>query len=139
MGTGELGEMDSLFNSSDSFDNAYLTAMLEGQEYIGAPIYFFFHLGTDNLTEKNQVMNIDEIARVANKHGLQVKVIGAADSATGTESINENLSRQRSEYIHRLLLDRGVDDSRINTIYAGGINKYSPAEANRNTCIVLSF
>ncbi len=137
--TGELDEMDNLLKSSADFDNAYLTAMLEGQEYIGAPIYFFFHLGTDNLTEKNQVMNIDEIARVANKHGLQVKVIGAADSATGTESINENLSRQRAEYIHRLLLDRGVDDSRINTIYAGGINKYSPAEANRNTCEVLSF
>ena len=131
--------LDSLFNNSGVTDNAYLSAMLNGQEYIGAPIYFFFHLGTDVLTEKNQVMNLDEIARVANKHGLQVKVIGAADSATGTESINDNLSRQRAEYIRRLLLDRGVDDSRVYTIYAGGIDKYSPAEANRNTCVVLSF
>ena len=122
-----------------SLDSLYLSAMLNGQEYIGAPIYFFFHLGTDVLTEKNQVMNLDEIARVANKHGLQVKVIGAADSATGTEYINDNLSRQRAEYIRRLLLDRGVDDSRVYTIYAGGIDKYSPAEANRNTCVVLSF
>ena len=131
--------LDSLFINSGVTDNAYLSAMLNGQEYIGAPIYFFFHLGTDVLTEKNQVMNLDEIARVANKHGLQVKVIGAADSATGTESINDNLSRQRAEYIRRLLLDRGVDDSRVYTIYAGGIDKYSPAEANRNTCVVLSF
>lgn len=117
---------------------AYLTAILNGEEYIGARIYFFF-LGTDKLTEKNQMMNIDEIARVASKHGLQVKVIGAADSATGTDAINDNLSRQRAEYIRRLLLDRGVDDSRIYTIYAGGIDKYSPVEANRNTCVVLSF
>ena len=133
----ELG--DSLINFSDVPANAYLSAIINDQEYIGSPIYFFFHLGTDILTEKNQVMNLDEIARVANKHRLQVKVIGAADSSTGTKSINENLSRQRAEYIHRLLLDRGVDDSRISTIYAGGIDKYSPAEANRNTCVVLSL
>ena len=137
--TEDIYSLDSLFINSGVTDNAYLSAMLNGQEYIGAPIYFFFHLGTDVLTEKNQVMNLDEIARVANKHGLQVKVIGAADSATGTESINDNLSRQRAEYIRRLLLDRGVDDSRVYTIYAGGIDKYSPAEANRNTCVVLSF
>ena len=137
--TEDIYSLDSLFNNSGVTDNAYLSAMLNGQEYIGAPIYFFFHLGTDVLTEKNQVMNLDEIARVANKHGLQVKVIGAADSATGTESINDNLSRQRAEYIRRLLLERGVDDSRVYTIYAGGIDKYSPAEANRNTCVVLSF
>ena len=137
--TDDIYSLDSLFNNSGVTDNAYLSAMLNGQEYIGAPIYFFFHLGTDVLTEKNQVMNLDEIARVANKHGLQVKVIGAADSATGTEYINDNLSRQRAEYIRRLLLDRGVDDSRVYTIYAGGIDKYSPAEANRNTCVVLSF
>ena len=137
--TDDIYSLDSLFNNSGVTDNAYLSAMLNGQEYIGAPIYFFFHLGTDVLTEKNQVMNLDEIARVANKHGLQVKVIEAADSATGTESINDNLSRQRAEYIRRLLLDRGVDDSRVYTIYAGGIDKYSPAEANRNTCVVLSF
>ena len=137
--TDDIYSLDSLFNNSGVTYNAYLSAMLNGQEYIGAPIYFFFHLGTDVLTEKNQVMNLDEIARVANKHGLQVKVIGAADSATGTESINDNLSRQRAEYIRRLLLDRGVDDSRVYTIYAGGIDKYSPAEANRNTCVVLSF
>lgn len=137
--TEDIYSLDSLFINSGVTDNAYLSAMLNGQEYIGAPIYFFFHLGTDVLTEKNQVMNLDEIARVANKHGLQVKVIGAADSATGTEYINDNLSRQRAEYIRRLLLDRGVDDSRVYTIYAGGIDKYSPAEANRNTCVVLSF
>jgi len=137
--TDDIYSLDSLFNNSGVTDNAYLSAMLNGQEYIGAPIYFFFHLGTDVLTEKNQVMNLDEIARVANKHGLQVKVIGAADSATGTESINDNLSRQRAEYIRRLLHERGVDDSRVYTIYAGGIDKYSPAEANRNTCVVLSF
>ena len=137
--TDDIYSLDSLLNNSGVSDNAYLNAILNGQEYIGAPIYFFFHLGTDVLTEKNQVMNLDEIARIANKYSLQVKVIGAADSATGTESINDNLSRRRAEYIRRLLLDRGVDDSRIYTIYAGGIDKYSPVEANRNTCVVLSF
>ena len=61
--TEDIYSLDSLFNNSGVTDNAYLSAMLNGQEYIGAPIYFFFHLGTDVLTEKNQVMNLDEIAK----------------------------------------------------------------------------
>ena len=52
---------------------------------LGAPIYFFFELGTDNLIEESQLVNIDEIARVAEKYGLGIEITGAADKATGTE------------------------------------------------------
>ena len=131
--------LDSYFNGGDADVSAYLSAMANGKEPIGSPIYFFFQIGTDNLTEVSQILNIDEIAKVAKAHHLKVKIIGAADSATGTDSINETLSRQRADYIKRLMLNRGVEEDNIKTIHEGGIDDYSPVQANRNTCVILSF
>ena len=117
----------------------YLSAMMNGSEYIGAPIYFFFHLGTDELTEVSQLLNIDEIARVAKEHHLKVKISGAADSATGNERINNSLSQKRADYIKTLMVQRGIEESLITTTYEGGIDDYSPVQANRQTCVTLSF
>lgn len=117
----------------------YLLAMQQGKECIGAPIYFFFHIRTSDFTEPSQLLNIDEIARIAKTYGLKVNVSGAADSATGTERINDTLSRQRAEYIKHLFTERGVSASRIHTTYEGGIDEFSPIQVNRNTCVTLSF
>ena len=119
--------------------DGYLSAMINGSEYIGAPIYFFFRLGTDELTEVSQLLNIDEIARVAKEHHLKVRISGAADSATGNERINNSLSQKRADYIKTLMVQRGIDESLINTSYEGGIDDYSPVQANRQTCVSLSF
>ena len=132
--------MDAFYNGElDELQIAYLTAMRDGTEPIGAPVYFFFNIGTDHLTDASQLLNIDELAKVAKKYNLKVKIIGAADSATGTDSINETLSSKRAAYIMRLMRDRGVASENIKTSYEGGIDDYSPVQANRNTCVVLSF
>ena len=125
-------------NENNSFD-AYLSAMQNGEAAIGAPIYFFFRLGTDELTEVSQLLNIDAIAQVAKEHHLKVKISGAADAATGNARINDNLSRKRAEYIKTLMVQRGIDASLVTTSYAGGIDDYSPVQANRQTCVTLSF
>ena len=132
--------MDAFYNGElDELQIAYLTAMRDGTEPIGAPVYFFFNIGTDHLTDASQLLNIDELAKVAKTYNLKVKIIGAADSATGTDSINETLSSKRAAYIMRLMRDRGVASENIKTSYEGGIDDYSPVQANRNTCVVLSF
>ena len=132
--------MDAFYNGElDELQIAYLTAMRDGTEPIGAPVYFFFNIGTDHLTDASQLLNIDELAKVAKTYNLKVKIIGAADSATGTDSINETLSSKRAAYIMRLMCDRGVASENIKTSHEGGIDDYSPVQANRNTCVVLSF
>ena len=132
--------MDAFYNGElDELQIAYLTAMRDGTEPIGAPVYFFFNIGTDHLTDASQLLNIDELAKVAKKYNLKVRIIGAADSATGTDSINETLSSKRAAYIMRLMRDRGVASENIKTSHEGGIDDYSPVQANRNTCVVLSF
>ena len=117
----------------------YLSAMKDGMEPIGAPVFFFFRMGSDELTEVSQLLNIDVLARIARTHRLRVGITGAADSATGNERINSSLSRRRAETVRTLLMQRGVDESLITTSYEGGINDYSPVQANRHTCVTLSF
>ena len=39
----------------------------------------------------------------------------------------------------RLMRDRGVASENIKTSHEGGIDDYSPVQANRNTCVILTF
>ena len=136
--TDAEGEDSSNHNDNCLYDG-YLAAIKNGSEPIGASIYFFFRLGTDELTEVSQLLNIDEIVRVAKKHHLKIRITGAADSATGNERINNSLSQKRADYIKTLMVQRGIDESLINTSYEGGIDDYSPVQANRQTCVTLLF
>lgn len=118
----EAGDMDTAFSDSES---------------IGSPIYFFFTIGTNRLTDTSQLVNIDELARVAKKYGLTITVAGAADSATGTPDINNMLSSARAEYIVAELLKRGIPMEMIYAVNSGGIATYTPIEANRHTRVEL--
>ena len=104
---------------------------------IGSPIFFFFRIGSCEMTEKAQVINIDEIAKVVKKNDLWIEITGAADSQTGNEQANERLSAQRAGCIERLLRERGVTKDHITTRHEGGINRHEPFTANRNTKVIL--
>ena len=125
--------------SDSSAIESYLSAMKDGVEPIGAPVFFFFRMGSDELSEVSQLLNIDVLARIARNHHLKVGIAGAADSATGSVRINNSLSRRRAEAVRTLLVQRGVDESLITTSHEGGINDYTPIQANRHTCVTLSF
>ncbi len=115
----------------------YLALIASGKKCVGSPILFFFHLGTCNLTDSSQLVNLDEIARVANTYGLSIRVTGAADSATGTASINSGLGNDRADYIITELQKRGIAPSLITKINCGGIDALNPKEANRHCKIEL--
>jgi outer membrane protein OmpA-like peptidoglycan-associated protein len=120
-------------NSSNSFDNIHL----EDGDCLGAPIFFFFELGTSDLVDNSQLVNLNEIARIAIKYGLKIDVVGAADSMTGTEEINDNLGVARSQYIAEYLTANGVPAENISSHSEGGIDTYTPNPANRNATVRL--
>lgn len=127
-------------NYSDTISAAgYFALMQHGDECIGSPVYFFFDLNTAHLTDSLQKVNLDALAHVAKKYGLSVKVTGAADSATGTASINNALSTARADYIAGELIKRGLSVESITRTYEGGISYYVPNEANRHTKVELYF
>lgn len=118
-------------------DLSYLLAIIDNGEPIGSPIYFFFELGTTNLVNESQKVNLNEIARIAEKYDLIIGVEGAADSSTGTEVINSELGNNRAEYIANYLVEKGISADNIFVSSKGGIDDYTPVEANRNTIVTL--
>ncbi len=84
-------------------------------------------------------VNLEEVARIAKKYGLSVQVVGAADRATGTTAINNNLSKSRANFIAEELTKRGLGSGNIHVESDGGIETYTPNEANRHTRIMLYY
>lgn len=117
--------------------SGYFAEMQQGKVGIGSPVYFFFELGTANLVTQLQVLNLDEIAHLANEYGLNVTVVGAADSATGSADINNSLGTSRAKYIADELYKRGVASAQVTLVNEGGISDYTPNEANRQTKVML--
>lgn len=115
----------------------YLSLIHSGNGCVGSPVCFFFELGTAELTDKSQLVNLDELARVAKKFGLSVTVVGAADAATGNAGVNKALSESRADYIAGELAERGLAVDAITRIGKGGISDYAPIEANRHTKVML--
>lgn len=155
----ETGRIDDLINSEDAdsifeleFDDNskvtsdsvtvldggnYQSLMQSGKKCIGSPILFFFNIGTANLTDRSQLINLDEIARVVKQYGLHLRITGAADSETGTGEINHRLGNDRANYIISQLRERGISTSLITKINQGGIDRFNPGEANRHCKIEL--
>ena len=102
-----------------------------------APILFFFKRNTTELVDKQQLVNIQEIAAAVKEYNLEVRIVGSADSKTGTPKHNRKLSIKRCRYIAKLLINAGVPKSKMTGATKGGINLYKPYTANRHTCVIL--
>lgn len=154
---GLLGKYGYLFDNSDA-DNAKnnyrgllsLRSRIKGMnEYalpyslqdrpnvLNIPIYFFFELGKAKLTDNSQLINLDELAKVAIQHNLKVHIAGAADSATGSENVNSELSKERARFIAKELSKRGVPTDRMKGVSLGGIQEFSNPKDNRYSRVSL--
>ena len=105
---------------------------------IGVPVYFYFKLNTARLVDKSQLVNLDEIAKIAKEQNLTIHISGAADRATGSNKRNRYLSIERAKYIGKQLIKRGISKDSMKATSLGGINQFSPKEANRFGVVLLT-
>ena len=117
-------------------DNASDTLSQTSKVTVGVPIYFYFKLNSAKLVDKSQLVNLDEIAKIAIDQNLTIHISGAADKATGSDKRNRHLSIERAKYIGKQLMKRGVSKEALNATSLGGISQFTPKEANR-FCVVL--
>ena len=68
---------------------------------------------------------------------MAIRVIGAADSATGTVAINQRLSEERANYIAGQLQSLGMSADHIQQQALGGIEEFTPVASNRYCKIQL--
>ena len=131
-----VAEEDSDNNTNTDNQNQMLIHHNDSID-IGVPAFFYFKLNTNELIDESQLNDLDKIAELAKDPNLLVTITGAADKATGNKKINRGLSRERARYIAEELIKRGIDKSQMKVCSLGGINRYSPNEANRNTCVIV--
>ena len=62
---------------------------------------------------------------------MAIRVIGAADSATGAAAINQRLSEERAGYISAQLIALGMSADNIQQQALGGIEEFTPVANNR--------
>ena len=68
-----------------------------------------------------------------------ITVVPVLLSAAPISVINDALSKKRADYISEKLIECGADGASVSKVFAGGIEEFSPNEANRHTRVVLSY
>ena len=101
------------------------------------PYICYFKINTHDLNNNGQLNYLSKIVKLAQERGMAIRVIGAADSATGSADINQRLSEERANYIANQLQALGMSADQIQQKALGGIEEYTPVASNRYCKIQL--
>ena len=81
-GNSKLGAMSNddgnMAGNADGYRPDSLSSSDHLKVSIGVPVYFFFKLNSDKLVDKSQLVNLDDIAKMAKHGNLKVKISGEA-------------------------------------------------------------
>ena len=99
----------------------------------------FFSKGSAVVTDSRQWQNVAALVALAKEHAdVCITVTGYADSQTGTEAQNRQLSQRRADAVADELERLGIARERIETIAAGGVDTLPDAGLNRRATIVIT-
>lgn len=103
-------------------------ALVNGSDTLGitSPYICYFKINTHTLTNKRQLEYLSSIVTLAKARNMAVRVTGAADSATGTASLNQRLSEERADCIASQLVALGLSADQIQQHALGGIEEFTP-------------
>jgi outer membrane protein OmpA-like peptidoglycan-associated protein len=120
-----------------STGNRYFDEIVSSGIPIGAPLLVFFKGGGTVLTDSAQLINVKAVAELAKEYGFRIRVTGSADSATGSIEKNEKVAQNRAKFIADYFVSQGVSEECIEQASVGGVNGFTPSQANRNCKIEL--
>ena len=100
------------------------------------PLSIFFALNSSSQLEAGEEVNLRTIAEAAKKNpDLKVYLTGYADSATGTEEINNRISAQRAESVAKSLEALGVSRSQMVISSNGGVSMLENTAYDRRVIV----
>ena len=100
-----------------------------------------FDINKSKLQNKDRV-NLGKIAEALKNTDDSVVLLltGYADEGTGTEKINERLSRERAEAVYNCLVNEfGVNPKKLETAYKGGVENMFYDDAILSRSVVISI
>lgn len=100
-----------------------------------------FAINSSKLTNKDRV-NLGKIAEVIKDTDDKVvlNITGYADQGTGTEKVNDRLSRERAQAVYNCLVEEfGVKPEKLATDFKGGVENmfYDDAVLSRSVIVSL--
>ena len=135
-----IGRNQTLSDENESLRNRKPeTVTVEGESTVKAsPVALFFGLGKATLDQK-ELVNLEFYVKNAIKSdkNKSFTLIGSADSATGSEGVNQRLSEQRMQYVYDLLVNKyGIPENRLIKKAEGDKNnRFSEPALNRTVII----
>lgn len=106
-------------------------------QYVGSPASVFFNLNSTKIASRRDLVNVTDLAEIAKQKGLTLVVTGYADSATGTEEINNRLAEGRAAAVAAELESMGVPAGQIEQVAKGGVDTLTPFEYNRRATVTI--
>ena len=107
------------------------------QEIVSFPLSIFFERDSYQLMSRRDLVNLREIARVAQEKGWKIRLRGSCDSATASAEYNQRLSENRCNKIKLEFLEMGIPESQIILVPVGGVHELNPTEYDRRVLIEL--
>lgn len=105
------------------------------KEVLAAPQSVFFSFNSAKIASKKEILNLESLANMAKNNGAKLKVVGYADSATGSAAYNQQLSERRAQAVAKELVKLGVAEENIVVEGKGGVAEVNPASYNRRVII----
>lgn len=97
----------------------------------------FFDINSSKLNSKKDLINLESVAASAKATGAKVLVTGCADSKTGSDAYNQQLSEARAQAVADELVNLGVNRDNIEVRGIGGVADVEPYNLNRRA--IISF
>lgn len=108
------------------------------KEYVATPVSVFFGLGKSKIASKKDLVNVQSLVNYAKDNNTKLLVTGYADSATGSEAVNQKLSQKRAEVVAKELVKMGIDKDNITIKANGGVKELSPDSYNRRATVQVA-
>ena len=102
-----------------------------------APFSIFFNKGSYEFRDNRDLINLQEIAKVAKDNNYKINLRGTCDSATASSEFNKKLAENRCNRVKSELVKYGVAESNIITNAVGGVSELKPTEYDRR--VLISF
>lgn len=110
---------------------------IDGGYVASAATSVFFDINSSKLNSKKDIINLEAIAATAKASGAKVLVTGYADSKTGSDAYNQQLSEARAQAVADELVELGVNRDNIEVVGKGGVADVEPYNLNRRAVIEL--
>lgn len=102
---------------------------------ISYPFSIFFNLDSYELMSKRDLVNLQELAKVAKEQGYKLRLRGSCDSATASPEYNQRLSENRCRKVQDELIKLGFPENDIVLEPVGGVKELNPTEFDRRVLI----